>query len=73
MISETIALIHALGCAKEGYRPVTMEGMTQLANLTFELFHTESDEIGFAAEEVRRDVGFVAKSFLNVPEPPLAT
>ncbi len=72
-LSEKIALIACTGCAKEDYRPVTMEGMTQLANLTFDLLRSGSRDIHFAVGEVRRDVALVAKLFLNVPETPLSS
>ena len=68
-LSEKIALIACTGSAKEDYRPVTMEGMTQLANLTFDLLRSGSRDIHFAVGEVRRDVALVAKLFLNVPDP----
>jgi hypothetical protein len=47
-LSEKIALIACTGCAKEDYRPVTMEGMAQLANLTFDLLRSGSRDIHFA-------------------------
>jgi hypothetical protein len=73
MLSEKIALIACTGCAKEDYRPVTMEGMAQLANLTFDLLRSGSRDIHFAVGEVRRDVALVAKLFLNVPDTPLSS
>lgn len=72
-LSEKIALIACTGCAKEDYRPVTMEGMSQLANLTFDLLRSRSHDIHFAVGEVRRDVALVAKLFLNVPDTPLSS
>lgn len=71
-LSEKIALIACTGCAREDYRPVTMEGMAQLANLTFDLLRSGSRDIHFAVGEVRRDVALVAKLFLNVPDTPLS-
>jgi hypothetical protein len=71
VLSEKIALIACTGCAKEDYRPVTMEGMAQLANLTFDLLRSGSRDIHFAVGEVRRDVALVAKLFLNVQATPL--
>lgn len=73
VLSEKIALIACTGCAKEDYRPVTMEGMTQLANLTFDLLRSRNHDIHFAVGEVRRDVALVAKLFLNVPDTPLSS
>jgi hypothetical protein len=72
-LSEKIALIACTGCAKEDYRPVTMEGMAQLANLTFDLLRSGGRDIHFAVGEVRRDVALVAKLFLNVPDTPLSS
>jgi hypothetical protein len=72
-LSEKIALIACTGCAKEDYRPVTMEGMTQLANLTFDLLRSRSRDIYFAVGEIRRDVALVAKLFLKVPDTPLSS
>jgi len=72
-LSEKIALIACTGCAKEDYRPVTMEGMTQLANLTFDLLRCVNHDIHFVVGEVRRDVALVAKLFLNVPDTPLSS
>lgn len=71
-LSEKIALIACTGCAKVDYRPVTMEGMTQLANLTFDLLRRRHHDIHFAVGEVRRDVALVAKLFLNVADTPLS-
>lgn len=73
VLSEKIALIACTGCAKEDYRPVTMEGMKQLANLTFDLLRSRNHDIHFAIGEVRRDVALVAKLFLNVPDTPLSS
>lgn len=72
-LSEKIALIACTGCAKEDYRPVTMEGMTQLANLTFDLLRSGSRDIHFAVGEIRRDVALVVNLFLNVPDTPLSS
>lgn len=73
VLSEKIALIACTGCAKEDYRPVTMEGMRQLANLTFDLLRSKNHDIHFAAGEIRRDVALVAKLFLKVPDTPLSS
>lgn len=73
MLSEKIALIACTGCAKEDYRPVTMEGMTQLSDLTFDLLRSGNRDIHFAVREVRRNVALVAKLFLTVPDTPLSS
>lgn len=72
-LSERIALMACTGSAKEDYRPITMEGMTQLANLTFDLLRSRNHDIRFSAGEIRRDVALVAKLFLNVPDTPLSS
>lgn len=72
-LSEKISLIACAGCAKEDYRPVTMEGMKQLTNLTFDLLRSGRRDIRFAVAEVRRDVSLVAKLFLNVSDTPLSS
>lgn len=71
-LSEKIALIACTGYAKEDYRPVTMEGMNQLSNLTLDLLRSGSRDIHFAVGEVRRDVAMVAKLFLKVVDTPLS-
>ena len=69
MLSEKIALIACAGCVKEDYRPVTMEGMTQLSNLTFNLLvWAKGKDIRFTVREVRQDVAMVVKPFLNVTD-----
>ena len=70
-LSEKIALIACTGSANEKYHVVTMEGVTQLANLTYDLLRSPNRNIGFAVEKVRQSVSLVVKLFLNVPEPPL--
>ena len=71
-LSEKIALIACTGCTKENHRPVTMAGMIQFSNLTFDLLHARSGNINFAVDIVRRDVARVVKLFLNVPDTPLS-
>lgn len=72
-LSEKIAAIAATGIVKESYRPVTLTGMEQLAHLTSNLIRTKTDEIRFAARQLRKDVGILATLFLNVPDTPLAS
>lgn len=71
VLAEKIALIAASGCAKEEYRPVTMAGMTQLANLTLDLLRCQRDDVRYAVKAVRQNVAFVARLFLRVPDVPL--
>ncbi|SDP70154.1 hypothetical protein [Desulforhopalus singaporensis] len=70
-LSEKIALIACTGYAKKEYRPVTMVGVTQLADLTFALLCSKHHDIRFAVEEVRRNVALVVKLLLKVPDTPL--
>ncbi len=72
-ISEKIAIIACTGCAKEEYRPVTMAGMTQLSNLTFDLLRSGHHDIHFAVGEIRQDIVLIAKLFINVPDTPLSS
>ena len=71
-LTEKIGLIACTGCANEDYRPVTMEGMTQLANITFDLLRSGSRDIHFVVGEVRREVALLAKLFLKVADTPLS-
>ena len=71
-LSEKIAMIACSGCAREDYRPVTMEGMTQLADLTFALLRFGNHDISFAVKKVRQDAVLVVKLFLNVSDIPLS-
>ena len=71
-LSKKIAEIAFTGAIKEDYRPVTLEGMTQLANLTYNLLITKNHDIHYAAEEIRKDVSLVVRHFLNVADTPLS-
>lgn len=72
VLSEKISLIACSGCAKGDLRPVTMEGMAQLSNISFDLIRSRKGDIHFAVERVRRDVSFVVEMFLKVPDTPLS-
>ena len=71
-LSKKIAVIACTGYAREDYRPVTMEGMTQLADLILALLHSGNHNIGFVVREVRQDIASVVKLFLKVPGTPLS-
>ena len=58
-------------CAKGSYRPVTMEGVRQLANLTLYLPRSPSHEVSYALGRVRENAFTIAKLFLKVPDTPL--
>ena len=66
-LTQKIALIACTGCAKENYRPVTMEGMAQLANLTFDVVRCKNRDTRFATGEIRRNVALISQLFLKVP------
>ena len=71
VLAEKIALIAATGCANEDYRPVTIAGMTQLANLTFNLLRCRQNDIRYAVKAMREKAAMVASLFLEVPDAPL--
>lgn len=74
VFGQKIAGIAATGCVKEEYRPIVMEGMAQLANLSFQLIRSRGQYVRFAAQQLRESVSFVCDLFLKVPEtPPIAT
>ena len=71
-LTQKIASIACTGCAKEDYRPVTMEGMAQLANLTLNVVRSKSGDTRYALGEIRRNVALVSELFLKVPDTPLS-
>ena len=71
MLSKEMATIACAGCAKESYRPVTVEGVRQLADLTTHLIRSPSHEVGYALGQVREHVSLIATLLLKVPDAPL--
>ena len=71
VLSQRITTIACTGCVSESYRPVTMEGVRQLANLTFQLLRSPSHDAAYALGKVHENVTFVAKLLLKVPDTPL--
>ena len=71
-LTQKITSIACTGCAKENYRPITMEGMAQLAALTFDVVCSKSRDTRFAIGEIRRNVALVSELFLKVPDSPLS-
>ena len=71
-LTQKIAAIACTGCAKENYRPITMEGMTQLAFLTSDVVRIKSYDIRFAIGEIRKNVALVSNLFLKVSDTPLS-
>ena len=70
-LSDKIAVIAGAACMKESYRPATMEGVRQLANLTLYLIRSPSREVSYALGKVRDNVSLIAKLLLKVPDTPL--
>jgi len=68
---EKIALISCVGIAKENYRPITLTGMKQLANLTFNLIRSEAHDTSYVAGKIKENVSLVANLFLSVPDAPM--
>ncbi|MBF0379838.1 MAG: hypothetical protein HQL69_02405 [Magnetococcales bacterium] len=73
LLTEKIALIACTGCAKEELRPVMMEGMSQLADLTFDLLRLKTRDISFTIKEVGKSVALVASLYLKMPDAPLSS
>nr|WP_164718660.1 DUF2254 family protein [Bradyrhizobium sp. LVM 105] len=71
LLIEKIAAFSITGAIKPEYRPVTLTGMDQLAQLTLDLLRVQKHDIGFAAGQLRNAVEMVSKMFLNVPDTPL--
>lgn len=72
-ISERIALLSCVGVIKEDYRPVTLTGVEQLAKFTFALIRNGTNDVGFAAREIKSDVSLVAETFLKLPDTPFSS
>ena len=71
-LSARIVAFASTGCAQDSYRPVTMEGMRELADLTLTLLRSPSYQVGYALGKVREQVSQITKQFLHVPDTPLA-
>jgi hypothetical protein len=72
-LAEKIALVSCAGVMHQNFRPVTLVGMEQLAELTFNLIRSKTPDIRFAVEKVRANVALIVRMFLNVPNTPLAS
>ena len=71
-LTEEIAAIVRTGCAKEYYQPVMMEGVKQLAVLTFDLLRSNKYSIKLATDKVCRDITSISKICLGLPDTPVA-
>ena len=71
-LTEKIGVIAGACIASEGYRPVTLAGMEQLARLTLTLIRSEEHDLHFAFGKVKSNVAFVAKITLALPDTPFS-
>ncbi len=71
-LTEKIAMIASLGIVKEDHRPVTITGMEQLADLTFDLIHTKSADIGYAVRQIRGSVSTISSLVLTLGDTALS-
>jgi hypothetical protein len=70
-LPRKVATIACVGIAREDHRPVTLVGMEQLANLTFNLILAKDVDIGYASDDLKRQVSMVTKISLEIPDQPL--
>ena len=70
-LSDKITVIAGTGCAKESYRPATMEGMRQLASLTIYLLRSPSHQVRYALHKVRENASLIAELLLKAPDRPI--
>jgi len=70
-LTQNIGLISCAGVAREDYRPVTLTGVEQLAQLSHDLLLTKSRGVHFAAQEIRSNMKWIAKLFIALPDTPL--
>ncbi len=68
---QKIGMISCAGAAREDYRLVTFTGVEQLARLSFNLLRTESRDVQFAAQGIRRSIKLIAELFMALPDTPL--
>ena len=71
VLSEKVAVIAGASCFSESFRPVTMEGVKQLANLTFFLLRSPSHNLRARTGKVHENVASIAKLILKIPSAPL--
>ena len=70
-LSDKITVIAGTGCAKDSYRPATMEGMRQLASLTIYLLRSPGHEVSYALHKVRENASLIAELLLKAPDRPI--
>ncbi|MDE0711428.1 MAG: hypothetical protein OXH60_04745 [Rhodospirillales bacterium] len=71
VLSEKVATLAGATCVSESHRPVSLEGVQQLAHLTFVLLRSSSHNAAYALRKVHENVVFVAKLLLKVPSVPI--
>ena len=60
-LAEKIALVSCAGVMHQNFRPVTLVGMEQLVELTFNLIRSKTPDIRFAVEKVRANVALIVR------------
>ena len=70
--TEKIGVIAGACMVREGYRPVTLAGIEQLARLTVALIRNQTHDPHFALGKVKDNIAFVAKIALALPDLPLS-
>jgi len=72
LMTEKMHTVGAVGAVKENHRHVTLQGVQELATLTFSLMRTKGPDLRFTLERIRKDVATIAKLLLTlVPDTPL--
>lgn len=68
---QKIGVISCAGVAREDSRPVTSTGVEQLARLSFDLLRIKSQEVQFAARDIRSSMKLIAELLMALPDAPL--
>jgi hypothetical protein len=72
-VTEKIRTVAAVGAVKESYRPVTLQGVQELATLTLSLLRTKGQDLRFTLERIRKDITTIAELLLTlIPDTPMA-
>ena len=72
-LTEKVGVVAGACMASESYRPVTLVGIEQLAQLTLTLLRSKGHDPHFALGKVKENVAFVAKFVLAVADTPLSS
>ena len=68
LITDNISTISRAGVVNEELRPITESGIAQLARITFKMICSATENIDFISKSIRKDVSFIVKAFLTVPD-----